>query len=266
MPGDQVRPRLAGQLGEGVVGAVHGGQVGEDRERAVPFDLLVEVQRVRGEHRRARSRRPGTRRHRDDQLARGVTADLDQVHPRCQRVLPGEQGQPAAGAGLAKQGDLLRLRVRGELGAGGRRRGPEGVLGLGHHDGRLRELAEVADVIPVRVGDHDAGDVGQRDAKLGQRLRGRGPVGTAAPVADVGCEPGVDQGDGARVVADDPEEVVDAEHFVRLAVQVEVEVALRPAGEAAPVPDREYLPRPAGEAGAGAGGRSGHHWPSNALL
>jgi len=40
--------RFRGEVGEQVVGPVHAGQVGDDGERAVPFDLLVEVHGVRG--------------------------------------------------------------------------------------------------------------------------------------------------------------------------------------------------------------------------
>ena len=146
--------------------------------------------------------------------------------------------------GPPEQGDLVRLGVRGEVGAGGHRRRPEVVLGLGQHELGVRELADVADVVPVRVGDDDRGDVSRVDAEGRQRLRGRRVVRPAAPVADLRREPGVDQRHPLRaavaLVADHPEVVVDVQVRVRLAVQVVVQVTLRVAGHAVPVPDREH--------------------------
>ena len=165
--GHQVRGPLAGQLVEQVVRAVHGGQVGDDGERAVALGLGVEVQRVGGQHHGA-----GLRRRRgDDELPGGVAADLDELDPGRQRELAAEERDPVILARLLELGDLVRLGVRGEVGAGGHRRGPEVVLGLGEHELGVRELADVADVIPVRVRDDDRGDVRRVDAEGGQRLR-----------------------------------------------------------------------------------------------
>jgi hypothetical protein len=107
---------------------------------------------------------------------------------------------------------------------------------------RVRELADIAGVVPVRVGDHDGADVVRGDAELRQRLRRGTVVRAVPPVASLGSEASVDQ-DDAAAVPDHPEVVVDVQVGVRLAVQVKVEVALRTAGDAVPVLDREHLPR-----------------------
>jgi hypothetical protein len=171
-----------------------------------------------------------------------VAADLGQLDAGSQGVLAGEKGKAVFVAGLGQERDFPGLAVRGELPTGGERRRPEGVLGLGHHEPRPRELADVAGVVPVGVGDHDGVDLVRGDAQPGQRLR-RGAVVRPAPaVADLGGEAGVDE-DDAPAVPDHPEVVVDVQVGVRLAVQVEVEVALRPRGDPVPVLDGEHLPR-----------------------
>src|ERR1700761_3123965 len=117
----------------------------------------------------------------------------------------------------------------------------------------MRELADVAYVVPVGVGDHDGGDVIRVDAEPRQHFRRGGVAQPAAAGTGLGGEAGVDQ-DDATAVPDHPEVVVDVQVGVRLAVDVEVEVHLRAGGDAVPVLDREHLTRRV----------SGAHSPSKA--
>jgi len=235
---DQPGPRLRREVGEQVVGAVHAGQVGEDGERAIAFDLLVEVQRVGGQHHRARRRADG-----HDQLTWRVAADLDQVDGGRDRVLAGDEREPALVVHGLEQGDLVWLGVRGELGAAGDRAGPELVLGPAHHDLRPRELVQVPGVIPVSVGHHDGRDHVRVDAELAQRVGGRGVPVAAAPITGGGSESRVHQGDRAVAVADDPEVVIDRLLRVRLAVKVIVEESFSTCGDTVPETDRQHLAR-----------------------
>jgi len=236
--GDQPGPRLACEVVEQVVGPVHAGQVGEDGEGAHLFRLFVEVQRVGREHHGA-----SCCYHRDDELAGGVAADLDQLDAGPLRALPAEEGEPAFGVGFLEVGDLAGFGVRGEVRAAGERRDPEVVFGPRHDDLRRRELVQVPDVIPVRVRHHDGLDGARVDAERRQGLGGRAVPGAPPPVACGGGEAGVDEGHGAAGLADDPEVVVDGERGVGFAVQVIVEEALGAGGHAVPVAHREHLAR-----------------------
>jgi hypothetical protein len=236
--GDQPGVRLGGQAREHVVGQVHAGQVGEDGEGAVAFGLLVEVQGVGGEHHGAVLRGDG-----HYQLAGRVAADLGCLDARSYLVLIRDEREPALAACRFQIGELVRLGVRGELGAAGERAGPEVVFGPADDDLRGRELMEVPDVIPVRVGHDDGAHVRGVDAERRQRVRGGGGPGAAPPVADRRGEAGVDEHDGAAAVADDPEVIVEVELRVRLAVQVIVEEGLGARGDPVAEADRQHLAR-----------------------
>ncbi len=238
MAGHQVGARFAGQAGQQVVGPVHTRQVSEDRERPVAFDLLVEVQRVGGEHHPGVAGADG-----HDQLPRRVAADLGRLDAGRDGVLAGYQREPALPADGPQQRELVRLHVRGELGAAAERAGPEVVLGLADDDLRGGELAQVPDVVPVRVCHHHGGHGAGVDAEPGQDVRGGGEPGAATAVSGRRGEASVDECDGAVAVADDPEVIVDLLLPVRLAVQVVVEEAFRACGDPVPVPDSEHLAR-----------------------
>jgi len=111
VPGDQPGARRGRDLGEQVVGAVHRGEVGKDRVGTVLLDLLIVVQRVGGQDHGPRVVRDG-----DDELARGVPADLNQVDAGCQLgALARRQREPALLAGVREQGDLGGLGVQREV-------------------------------------------------------------------------------------------------------------------------------------------------------
>jgi hypothetical protein len=236
--GDQPRVRLGREGCQHVVGQVHARQVGEDGERAVAFGLLVEMQGVGGEHHGACASGDG-----HDQLARRVAADLHEVDAGPELVLSADQREPALAARGCQVGELVGLGVRGELRAAGDRAGPEVVLRAADDDLGGRELAQVADVIPVRVGHDDGFDGGGVDAEAGQRVRGSGGPAAAAAVAHGRGEAGVDERDGAIAVADDPEVVVDVDLPVRLAVQVIVEEGLGACADPVAEADRQHLAR-----------------------
>ncbi len=67
-------------------------------------------------------------------------------------------------------GDVLTFRVLPELPAVCERSGPESSFALGHVQGCAWEGVEVADVIPVEVGDDDLGDRGPVDPQTCERL------------------------------------------------------------------------------------------------
>jgi hypothetical protein len=233
--GDQAGARLGRQVGQQVIGPVHGGQVGDDRERAVALHLLVEVHGVGGEHDRVCRRW-----HRDDHLAWSVAADLDELGTVVQRVLTLDEGEPPLRVRALEVGDLVSLGVRDELAAAGHRGGPEVVFGLADDDLSLRELMQVAGVVPVGVGDHDRVDGRRVDADRRQRVGWRGPPGAAAAVPGSGGEAGVDEG-GSRAVANHPEVVVHLDLSVWLTVEVIVKEVLRAGGSPGAVADREHL-------------------------
>jgi hypothetical protein len=88
-----------------------------DRVRAVLVDLLVVMERVRGEDHRS-----STVVDDDDELAGGVPADLDELHAgREPGAVSGGEGQPAVRACPGQQFDLGGLGVQGELRAPGQR-------------------------------------------------------------------------------------------------------------------------------------------------
>ena len=178
---------------------------------------------------------------------------------------PLKRDRVARGAPLAQQAELGWLGLGGEVGARGERGGPERVLGLGHHQLRVRELTDVADVVPVGVGDHDGGNVPGVDTEPRQHLRRGGLARTAAAFARPRVEAGVDQVDPRRVL-DHPEVVVQGQVGVGLTVAVEVEEHLRSGGDAVTVPDRQDLALAHWRSRAHSAfwfARELAHWPSN---
>jgi hypothetical protein len=238
VPGDQPGARRGRDLSEQVVGAVHRGEVGEDRVGTVLLDLLIVVQRVGGQDHGPRVVRDG-----DDELARGVPADLNQLDAGCELDgLARRQREPALLAGVGEERDLGGLGVQREVRAPRDRRGPEVVLGLAHHDLGGRELVKVPGVVPVRVRDDYGAHRRLVDAEGGQHV-GRRVLAPALPAAArLRREPRVDERDRPAVLADEPEVVVHVDGAVRLVVDEVVEEALRPRRDPASVPDREHLP------------------------
>jgi hypothetical protein len=238
VPGDQPGARHGRDLGEQVVSPVHRGEVGEDRVGAILLDLLVVVQRVGGEGHGPRVVGDG-----DDELARGVPADLNQLNAGSELgALARRQREPALLAGVGEERDLGGLGVQREVRAPSDRRGPEVVLGLAHHDLGGRELVKVPGVVPVRVRDDHGAHRRLVDAEGGQHVGRRVLAVALSAAASLRREPRVDERDRPAVLADDPEVVVHADGAVRLVVDVVVEEGLRPWRDPAAVPDREHFP------------------------
>src|SRR6185312_17461989 len=84
--------------------------------------------------------------------------------------------------------------------------GPEVDLGASHHNLRSVEVPQISDVVVVRVGDDHRRRVGGIDGQRGEGLFRLYERGSVAVRAARPTESRVHH-DGARVVADQPEEV-----------------------------------------------------------
>ena len=123
------------------------------------------------------------------------------------------------------------------------RAAPELELALVHDELRIRERAQVADVVVVEVRDDDLGDRLRRDAEPRQRLDRRRQARAPAALADGAVEAGVDEHRALAVPAQHVEEVVHAERCVGLAEGLEAVVGTRSCRRAASRSGRRRRPR-----------------------
>ena len=186
-------------------------------ERAVPLDLLVVVQGVRCEHDRPAARVDG-----DQQLARGVATHLGQPDAVTRCGPAPDQLQRSPVVPLAQNPDLAGLRRRCDERMAGEGAGGERVLAPGHHHAGLRELADVADVVVVRVRGDDQADVLGTGVEEVERADGVDEHLAVAVRGSLRTEPRVDQHE-LGTAAQDPEEVVHGDRRVGLAVHLVVE-------------------------------------------
>ena len=121
----------------------------------------------------------------------------------------------AVGGGPRQAGHRVGVGVLGEVRSPRERTGPEVQLALGHHELRVREQAEVADVVVVQVRHHDLLHLGAVDPEPLQRLDRLAQGGAPAALPGCAAEARVDE-HRLPVAAQHVEEVVHAVRAVGL--------------------------------------------------
>ena len=129
---------------------------------------------------------------RQHELPRGVAADAEGVDARSDLELVVDRAHATVRGGAGEAGHRVGVGVVGEVGALGDRIGPEVELSLGDDELRVREQAEVADVVVVQMRHHDLLHVGAVDPEPGERRGGLERARPALARADLGREPRVD--------------------------------------------------------------------------
>src|SRR5690554_50281 len=217
MAAHEMRDPGGHQLADAVEAGVHLRQVGDEGEWQVLLVLLVVVHRVGCEQ-----HVPIRCRDSHDGLPRGVPTDLHDLDALGEREGTLERAHAALLVGRAEGVDLLLLRRPAELGPLAHLAHPEIELRLRDHDLGIREKVEIADVVVVRMRDHERDGRGRVDAEC---LVDRGKVldeGAVAVGAARRRETRIDE-DRPLSVPDDPDEVVHVDGSVGLPVDLVIE-------------------------------------------
>ena len=154
-----------GQRADRLEGVVHLGQVADDAEGAILFDIGIVVRRIRSQD------DPATRcLNADDLQSSRVPTDVvngDSRHDLRRAVDEAE----ATGEVLANElQNVLRLHDPEEAALAGVAASPEGHLAVLHDKARVREVSDVPDMVVVEVGQNDVPDGLARDTELPQPL------------------------------------------------------------------------------------------------